>query len=139
MHQSETVYVYNYHLAYQPFSSNVTYIFGLRFGAMLVTIIGLSGLLCICGRYFIHWEREGKVIGLIHLWGWQVSIFEKLPDLCYFYPTYSKYLHILNCMCGISCQVLNVTGDISFNTFKTLINKWDSPNCNCSLSNVNIY
>ncbi len=71
-------------------SSNVTYIFGLHFGAMLVTIIRLSGLLCICrGIYPLGesiLEEEGKVIGSVHLTGWKVRTFEKLPGLCYLYP-----------------------------------------------------
>ncbi len=55
-------------------SGNITYIFELCFCAMLVTIIGLSGLFCICerGRGIYQLgesilEGEGKVIGLVHL------------------------------------------------------------------------
>ncbi len=46
--------------------------FELCFGAILVTIVELSGLLCICGDIYplskSILEGEGKVIGLVHLW-----------------------------------------------------------------------
>ncbi len=45
--------------------------------------VSVVGSYQLCG--FIL-GREGKDIGLVHLWGWQVSIFEKLPGLAIFIP-----------------------------------------------------
>ncbi len=60
-------------------SSNVSYIFELRFGTMLFSIIELSVLLCICGGIYPLGESilegEGKCIVLVYyLWGWQVYL-----------------------------------------------------------------
>ncbi len=63
-----------------------------------------------------------------------ILVHPKFKKVMYGYKTFSYYgSHLWNKL------PINVKGDISFNTFKTLINKWDGPNCNCSLCNVNIY
>ncbi len=71
-------------------SSNITYIFELRFGAMLVTIIGLSGLLCICGDIYplgeSTLEGNGSLIGLVH-----INITWVLLSIPFTLPSYLLY------------------------------------------------
>ena len=58
----------------------------------------------------------------------------KFKKITYGYNTFSYYgAHLWNKL------PRNLKGGISLHSFKTIISKWEGPNCNCTLCNVNMY